>query len=195
MMTLRIVPIRSDQIEAAKDVIRAGVFEFFGEAPAEFDDMDAVLSEYTGFGGTFLVLLDGDAVVGTGAIRRIDSQTCELKRMWCLPAYRGRALGTEMAEALLQFARSAGYRRVRLETAPKLEAANKLYRRLGFQTIDRYNDGPCTIFMGEATLKVLSKFSGSVADFANVTLVRATPERHEELARRPPPSVTSIGEV
>ena len=146
-MTLRIVPIRSDQIEAAKDVIRAGVFEFFGEAPAEFDDMDAVLSEYTGSGGTFLVLLDGDAVVGTGAIRRIDSQTCELKRMWCLPAYRGRGLGTEMAEALLQFARSAGYRRVHLETAPELEAANKLYRRLGFQTIDRYNDGPCTIFM------------------------------------------------
>ena len=52
-----------------------------------------------------------------------------------------------MAKALLQFARSAGYTCVRLDTSAKLEEANKLYRRLGFRTIEPYNDGPCTIFM------------------------------------------------
>jgi putative acetyltransferase len=36
---------------------------------------------------------------------------------------------------------------VRLDTALELEAANKLYRRLGFGSIERYNDGPCTMFM------------------------------------------------
>lgn len=97
--------------------------------------------------GTFLVLLDSERVVGTGAIRRLDEQTCELKRMWFLPAYRGKGYGARMSQALLGFARSAGYQRVRLDTAPVLAAANRLYQRLGFYPIDRYNDGPGTIFM------------------------------------------------
>jgi putative acetyltransferase len=52
-----------------------------------------------------------------------------------------------MCELLFDFARSAGYKRVRLDTVPILPAANKLYRRLGFYEIERYNDGPGTIFM------------------------------------------------
>ena len=45
-MRLRIEPIRREQVDAAKDVVRAGAFEFFGQAPADFDDMDAVSSQY-----------------------------------------------------------------------------------------------------------------------------------------------------
>jgi putative acetyltransferase len=67
--------------------------------------------------------------------------------MWFLPAYRGKGYGARMAELLLEFARSAGYTRVKLDTSPVLAAANKLYQRLGFHPIERYNDGPCTIFM------------------------------------------------
>jgi hypothetical protein len=40
-----------------------------------------------------------------------------------------------------------GYQRVRLDTLTLLESANRLYRRLGFYPIERYNDGPGTIFM------------------------------------------------
>lgn len=109
--------------------------------------MDNISSMYREPSGTFLVLLDGKRVVGTGAIRRLDEQTCELKRMWFLPAWRGKGHGARMSEALLQFARSAGYKRVRLDTTPVLAVANRLYQRLGFYLIDRYNDGPGTIFM------------------------------------------------
>ena len=139
--------LSDSQIEAAKAVIAQGCLEFFGRPPAEFEDMDRISSVYREPCGTFLVLLDGERVVGTGAIRRLDEQTCELKRMWFLPAWRGRGYGARMSEAFLGFARSAGYKRVRLDTAPVLAAANRLYRRLGFYPIDRYNDGPGAIFM------------------------------------------------
>jgi putative acetyltransferase len=139
--------LTDSQIEAAKAVIVHGCLEFFGQPPAEFEDMDRISSVYTDPFGTFLVLLDGERVVGTGAIRRLDEQICELKRMWFLPAYRGQGYGTRMSEALFEFARSAGYKRVRLDTAPVLAAANRLYQRLGFYPIERYNDGPGTIFM------------------------------------------------
>ena len=64
----------------AKAVIRDVCFEVFGHDPAEFDGMDQVPVQYAAPSGIFLVLRDDDAIVGTGAIRRIDDQTCELKR-------------------------------------------------------------------------------------------------------------------
>ena len=146
-LAITIQRLTDSQIEAAKSVIAEGCLEFFGRPPAKFEDMDSISSMYREPAGTFLVLLDGQRVVGTGAIRRLDEQTCELKRMWFLPAYRGKGYGARMSEALLQFARSAGYKRVRLDTTPELAAANRLYRRLGFYPIERYNDGPGAIFM------------------------------------------------
>jgi putative acetyltransferase len=146
-MCVAIERLSEGQVQAAKGVIAAGCREFFGEEPADFRDMEKVSVEYREPWGTFLVLLDGECVVGTGAIRRLDEETCELKRMWFLPAYRGKGWGTRMAELLLAFARGAGYKRVRLDTSPLLAAANRLYARLGFQAIERYNCGPCTVFM------------------------------------------------
>ncbi len=146
-MALKFQPLSSGQIEEARAVITAGCIEFFGEAPKNFEDMDRISSQYVKPSGIFLVLMDNERVVGTGAIRRLDEQTCELKRMWFLPAYRGKGHGTRMSELLFEFASSAGYQRVWLDTSPLLEAANRLYQRLGFYPIERYNDGPGTIFM------------------------------------------------
>src|SRR5277367_1730894 len=99
-MTLTIQPLDGSQIEAAKAVITEVCFEVFGRAPAKFEDMDAISSQYAAPSGTFLVLMDGERVVGTGAIRRLDEQTCELRRLWFLPAYRGKGYGTKMSELL-----------------------------------------------------------------------------------------------
>jgi len=144
--------LNSSQIENAKAIISAGCFEFFGHAPDEFGDMDSISSQYAKPSGIFLVLMGNERVVGTGAIRRLDEQTCELKRMWFLPAYRGKGYGTRMSERLFEFARAAGYQRVRLDTSPLLEVANRLYQRLGFHPVERYNDGPGTIFMEKCLL-------------------------------------------
>ncbi|HEX8833279.1 MAG TPA: GNAT family N-acetyltransferase [Abditibacteriaceae bacterium] len=144
-------PIQRDEVEAAKQVIETVCLEFFGHAPHDFEDMDDIRAQYSGDSGIFLVLADNNKIVGTGAIRRIDNYTCELKRMWFLQEYRGRGFGKEMAQSLLKRARQMGYKRVRLDTSPELVQATGLYVRLGFQPIERYNDGPCSLFM-EMTL-------------------------------------------
>jgi putative acetyltransferase len=100
-MTVKIELLSNSQIENAKAVITGGCFEFFGHAPAEFGDMDRISSQYVAPSGIFLVLMDDLRLVGTGAIRCLDEQTCELKRMWFLPAYRGKGYGTKISELLL----------------------------------------------------------------------------------------------
>ncbi|MBD2743905.1 GNAT family N-acetyltransferase [Coleofasciculus sp. FACHB-1120] len=152
---IEIKPIQSHQVEEVKRVIIAVCKEIW-QLPEEvirhydaMSDIDDVQSHYFDNKGTFLVLIDEERVVGSGAIRRLSDDICELKRMWFLKDYRGRGLGTKMTQMLLDFARITGYKKVRLDTIDEQKQAQalELYQRLGFYFIDRYNEGHCTVFM------------------------------------------------
>ena len=91
--------------------------------------------------GIFLVLTDNDQIVGTGAIRKIDDEICELKRLWLLFEYHGKGLGYRTIQELFAFAREKGYQRVWLETDREAQRrAFELYKRLGFHEIPRYSN-------------------------------------------------------
>lgn len=111
------------------------------ESRRQLQDMDDVRQTYFDNDGIFLVLTDHGRIVGTGAVRKLDEQTCELKRVWLLFEYHGRGLGYRMIQELLTFARATGYERIRLETDRNdQQRAYNLYRRLGFYEIPRYSD-------------------------------------------------------
>ncbi|MBW4558302.1 MAG: GNAT family N-acetyltransferase [Trichormus sp. ATA11-4-KO1] len=112
-------------------------------------DIENMRSHYFDNNGIFLVLLDKKQIVGTGAIRKLDNQICELKRMWFFKEYRGKGLGGKMVQMLFDFARKVGYQKVRLDLAhEEIQAqALKFYTKLGFYPIERYNDSPCQVFM------------------------------------------------
>jgi putative acetyltransferase len=69
--------------------------------------------------------------------------------MWFLKAYRGQGLGWKMAQMLFDFAKQAGYCKIRLDLAneKRQSKALKFYQKLGFYPIERYNDSPCQVFM------------------------------------------------
>ncbi|HSL45174.1 MAG TPA: GNAT family N-acetyltransferase [Anaerolineales bacterium] len=111
------------------------------EAERRLHDMDDFQRTYFDQYGIFLVITDQERVVGTGAIRRIDDKTCELKRLWLLFEYHGQGLGYRMMQELLAFARQQGYARIRLETDRNDQSrAYNFYKRLGFYDIPRYGD-------------------------------------------------------
>jgi ribosomal protein S18 acetylase RimI-like enzyme len=76
----------------------------------------------------------------------------EIKRMYTRPAARGMGVARRMCEVVMKFAREAGYSQVWLDSDTELHAALKLYRSLGFVTIDRYNTDPDakTVYLGRA---------------------------------------------
>ena len=90
--------------------------------------------------GAFLVLYRRDVPVGCGAVRLLDAETGELKRMYVSPAERGRGLGRRLVAELEAEARALGVRRLVLETGTRQHAALALYRGAGFRPIPLYGE-------------------------------------------------------
>jgi putative acetyltransferase len=86
----------------------------------------------------FVVDRDG-IVLGGGGVAPLEggpADTCELRKMYFLPATRGIGAGSAMMDRCLEAARGLGFARCYLETLCGMDAAMKLYERSGFRRID-----------------------------------------------------------
>ncbi|WP_422928111.1 GNAT family N-acetyltransferase [Singulisphaera sp. PoT] len=92
--------------------------------------------------GGFLLARDGGIPAGCVALRALGVDTCEMKRLYVAPAYRGQDLGMRLVEAVIDLARRLGHRRIVLDTLPEMRGAISLYRSLGFIEIPAYWDNP-----------------------------------------------------
>ena len=115
-------------------------FQGFGEELATLPGAYAAPS-----GRLFLAEDDGPA--GCVALRRLSvdpsGKSCELKRLWVRPEYRGRHAGRHLTEAALAAAREIGYASIKLDTLPgKMASAVSMYRSLGFSDCAPYYYNP-----------------------------------------------------
>lgn len=85
-------------------------------------------------------------VAGSCALRPLDTvdyaNAAEMKRLFVRPAFRGLGLGRQLAEAVLDAARHAGYSCVLLDTLDDMESARALYEDLGFAEVPPYYHNP-----------------------------------------------------
>ena len=157
---INIRPIQPGEIPSAKAVVyhvAHQIFEdtrpleesiAFYESRAQLHDIDDLQQAYFDDDGIFLVITDKERVIGTGAVRKIDQEICELKRLWLFLEYHGQGLGYRMMQELFKFARAKNYRRMRLETDRSAQSrAFEFYKRLGFYEIPRYSDNEDDIAM------------------------------------------------
>ncbi len=103
------------------------------------EDIDEQPNRYTPPDGLFLVALDNGKIIGTGAVRRFDRQTAEVKRLWLLADYQGQQIGFELMQQILSFARAHGYERMVLTTSIYQQRAIAFYHRLGFTDIPMFH--------------------------------------------------------
>src|SRR4051812_10193851 len=111
-----------------------------------FQNVDAELGtlpgKYARPGGVVLIARDGAEAAGAIAYRMVEPGVAEMKRLYVRPAFRGGAIGRELANELIEDARANGYRTMLLDTLASMDAARALYRDLGFVPIAPYYDNP-----------------------------------------------------
>lgn len=112
-------------------------------------ELEHLESEYGPPDGALLLAVDGERCVGCGAIRRLSAQSCEMKRLFVLPAGQGRGVGTALVKGLIAEGRRTGYQQMLLDTLLSMQRAQALYRGLGFRDVEPYRFSPIpgTVYM------------------------------------------------
>jgi putative acetyltransferase len=101
---------------------------------------------------TFWSVMDGDTVVGCGAIKRLDAGHAELKSMRTAPARKRSGIASLLLEHIITEAKHRGFTRLSLETGADefFRPARKLYEKFGFEYCEPfagYRLDPNSVFM------------------------------------------------
>lgn len=116
-------------------IVSAVLAEYGLSANPEATDADLadIDKHYLSNNGVFRIVVSGDRVVGSYGLYATAATSCELRKMYLLPEYRGLGLGRRMMEDAFREAASRGFLEMTLETNSRLKEALALYRAWGFR--------------------------------------------------------------
>jgi GNAT superfamily N-acetyltransferase len=128
-------PVSGELVRAMEDEIE----ELYADRPGSIHSVGASVEEMSPPGGAFVLVELGGELVGCGGLKRLEEQTCEIKRMYLRPEARGGGLSRGLLDALEARALELGYLRARLDSGDRQPAAIRLYEGAGYERIPDYN--------------------------------------------------------
>jgi putative acetyltransferase len=87
---------------------------------------------------TAVIAYYNDKPVGCGCFKKFDNKSVEIKRMYVDPNLRGKGIASAILNELENWAKEIGFTHTVLETGVKLDDANALYSKQGYQIIENY---------------------------------------------------------
>jgi GNAT superfamily N-acetyltransferase len=149
------IEIRTTRIDdpVARTLVTAALADLGARYGGSGDETPVHVSEFEPPAGRFLVAWIDGAPAGCGGWRALagDDVIAEIKRMYTVPAWRGRGVASEVLRAIEQSARDAGKKRAVLETGDRQPEAIALYRKLGYERVPNfgfYKDYPDCLSFG-----------------------------------------------
>jgi putative acetyltransferase len=148
-------PTSTSELDAVRRLMRAfiawhrerhvqdlALIDAYFDTAAFEAELASLPGTYSAPGGSLLLAtLDGEPA-GCVALRAIDDEFCEMKRMFVYPRFHGKGVGLALGQSIIGSARDLGYKGMRLDTSIRQAEATTLYQRLGFKPVSPYYELP-----------------------------------------------------
>lgn len=133
---------KADNVLIAK-VIRDVLIEHnvpkVGTAYAD-PSLDFMFENYSEENSAYFVVENEGQLIGGAGIAPLENgpkEICELQKMYFLSEARGLGLGAKLMEVCMEKARQFGFKKCYLETMPYMTNAQNLYKKSGFEYLDK----------------------------------------------------------
>ena len=83
--------------------------------------------------GCLVLVRENEKIIGCAAIREFENLSCELKRMYLKPEFRGKGIGKKLLQFMFEKAKTLGYSKMLLDTLPLMKEAQHLYLQFDFR--------------------------------------------------------------
>lgn len=111
-----------------------------------FQNFDKELQQlsimYAATNGGIVLCKKNNDFIGCSAIRKIDTTSCELKRMWVQLPYQKLGIGETLLKECIALAKKLNYKEILLDTLKRLQPAIKLYKKYNFIETEAYYKNP-----------------------------------------------------
>jgi GNAT superfamily N-acetyltransferase len=114
------------------------LIEKYFDATSFEQELAELPGKYAAPKGQLLIAYREGRPAGCVALRDLGNGACEMKRMFVASDFRGQRIGKALAERIIAEARTAGYRRMRLDTSRRQNEAIRLYESQGFRRVAPY---------------------------------------------------------
>ncbi len=140
LMNITIFPFQPKYQTEARNLILAGLAEHWGKNfdPSKNPDLDDIGRSYAN--AYFLIALQNNKVIGTGALIPKSEEIAEVVRMSVANSARRNGIGRKILRELCRYAKAHNYNQVILETTHTWRDAIQFYQNFGFQIARRQGD-------------------------------------------------------
>ena len=142
MNEITIRQIQPEDNPTIASIIRGTLMEFGAARPGTVyydESTDRLSSVFNVSRGVYYIAEQDGIMLGGAGIyptEGLGDTTCELVKMYLLPAARGKGIGKALMNKCIEFAKENHYTQIYLETMPELSNAIKLYEKFGFKSLN-----------------------------------------------------------
>ena len=117
----------------------------------ELGDLASLYSEKVR--GSLFIAEENGKLAGCVALKKLNDANCEMKRLYVRQQWKGKKIGSSLAEKIIERAIKLGYSKMNLDTDVNAhKTAIALYKNLGFQEVPAYHEIPHQLLFMELDL-------------------------------------------
>jgi len=106
------------------------------------DEIECVPGKYQKPDGCIILAWEKLDCIGCVCMRPLNDTSCEIKRLYVKPTFRGRGLGQLMTRKIIRYSKERNYTKILLDTITSMKTAIKIYKSLGFVETEPYYNNP-----------------------------------------------------